>query len=121
MPIAQCVRAHRFLHIPEKTTPITCSPVYAGSLVIPCNITDAEWAVLSLFASAERGVGLPRSWPLRLLVNALLTSYARAVPRALCPAVSTMANGDPTLRQMGGRLHRVWQCMREALRCAVGL
>jgi transposase len=47
-----------------------CSPVYDGSLY-PCDLTDAEWALLAPLLPASSGRGRPRSWPLRLLVNAL--------------------------------------------------
>ena len=47
-----------------------CSPVYAGSLY-PCDLTDAEWALLAPLLPAPARRGRPRAWPLRLLVNAL--------------------------------------------------
>jgi hypothetical protein len=55
---------------PEKTTPMPCSPVYAGSLY-PCDLTDAEWALLAPLLPGPARRGRPRSWSLRLLVNAL--------------------------------------------------
>src|SRR5262245_50325771 len=47
-----------------------CSPVYAGSLY-PCDLTDAEWALLAPLLPAPARRGRPRAWPLRLLINAL--------------------------------------------------
>src|SRR5215471_111476 len=84
-----CARDHQPAS-PEKTTPMPCSPVYAGSLY-PCDLTDAEWALLAPLLPAPARRGRPRSWPLRLLVNALFyvlrTGCAwRYLPRGSCTA-----------------------------------
>jgi putative transposase len=47
-----------------------CSPAYA-SILYPCDLTDAEWSQLAPLLPAPAQRGRPRSWPLRLLVNAL--------------------------------------------------
>jgi len=96
-----------------------CSPVYAGSLY-PCDLTDAQWALLAPLLPAPARRGRPRAWPLRLLVNALFyvlrTGCAwRYLPREYPPWQTTYA----TLRQW--RLHGVWQCVHEAVRRAVRL
>ena len=93
-----------------------CSPVYAGSLY-PCDLTDAEWALLAPLLPAPARRGRPRAWPLRLLVNALFyvlrTGCAwRYLPREYPPWQTTYA----TFRQW--RLHGVWQQVHEALRRA---
>src|SRR5262249_8980493 len=113
-----CARDHQPTS-PEKTTPMPCSPVYAGSLY-PCDLTEAEWAPLPALLPAPARRGRPRAWPLRLLVNALFyvlrTGCAwRYLPREYPPWPTTYA----TLRQ--GRLGGVWQCVHEALRRAVRL
>ena len=98
-----------------------CSPVYvyAGSLY-PCDLTDAEWALLAPLLPAPARRGRPRAWPLRLLVNALFyvlrTGCAwRYLPREYPPWPTTYT----TFRQW--RLRGVWQCVHEALRRAVRL
>jgi putative transposase len=96
-----------------------CSPVYAGSLY-PCDLTDAEWEHLAPLLPAPARRGRPRSWPLRLLVNALFyvlrTGCAwRYLPREYPPWQTTYT----TFRQW--RLGGVWQCVHEALRRAVRL
>ena len=93
-----------------------CSPVYAGSLY-PCDLTDAEWEYLAPLLPAQARRGRPRSWPLRLLVNALFyvlrTGCAwRSLPREYPP----WQTASTTLRQW--RLHGVWQRVHEALRRA---
>ena len=47
-----------------------CSLVYAGCLY-PCDLTEAEWAQLEPLLPGPARRGRPRSWLLRLLVNAL--------------------------------------------------
>src|SRR5262245_9585843 len=106
-------------HRPEQTTPMPCSPVSAGSLY-PCDLTDAAWALLAPLLPAPARRGRPRSWPLRLLVNALCyilrTGRAwRYLPREYPPWQTT----STTWRQW--RLRGVWQCVHEALRRAVRL
>jgi putative transposase len=96
-----------------------CSPVYADSLY-PCDLTDAEWALLAPLLPAPARRGRPRSWPLRLLVNALFyvlrTGCAwRYLPREYPPWQTAYT----TFRQW--RLHGVWQRVHEALRRAVRL
>jgi putative transposase len=96
-----------------------CSPVYSGSLY-PCDLTDAEWALLAPLLPAPARRGRPRAWPLRLLINALFyvlrTGCAwRYLPREYPPWQTTYT----TFRQW--RLYGVWQCIHEALRRAVRL
>ena len=110
----------------DKKSPITalrrreflmpCSPVSA-SILYPCDLTDAEWTLLAPLLPAPARCGRPRSWPLRLLVNALFyvlrTGCAwRYLPREYLPGQTA----STTFRQW--RLHGVWQCVHEALRRA---
>src|SRR2546421_808303 len=88
-----------------------CSPVYAGFLY-PCDLTDAEWVQLAPLLPAPARCGRPRSWPLRLLVNAIFyvlrTGCAwRYLPREYPPWQTTYT----TFRQW--RLHGVWQRVHE--------
>jgi transposase len=96
-----------------------CSPA-SVSLLYPCDLTDAEWSQLAPLLPAPARRGRPRSWPLRLLVNALFyvlrTGCAwRYLPREYPPWQTTYT----TFRQW--RLHGVWQRVHEALRRAVRL
>ena len=96
-----------------------CSPVSAGSLY-PCDLTDAEWTLLEPLLPAPARRGRPRSWPLRLLGNALCyglrTGYAwRSLPRESPPGQTASTTWRPW------RLRGVWQCVHEALRRAVRL
>jgi putative transposase len=96
-----------------------CSPA-SVSILYPCDLTDAEWAQLVPLLPAPARRGRPRSWPLRLLVNALFyvlrTGCAwRYLPREYPPWQTTYT----TFRQW--RLHGVWQRVHEALRRAVRL
>jgi len=96
-----------------------CSPV-AVPLLYPCALTEAERTQLAPRLPTPARRGRPRSWPLRLLVNALFdvlrTGCAwRSLPRAYPPGHTTNA----TLRQW--RRHGVWQRIYEAGRCAVRL
>jgi putative transposase len=93
--------------------------VYAGFLY-PCDLTDAEWALLAPLLPAPAQRGRLRAWPLRLLLNALFyvlrTGYAwRYLPREYPPWQTAYT----TLRQW--RLQGVWQRIHEALRQAVRL
>jgi putative transposase len=93
--------------------------VYVGSLY-PCDLTDADWALLAPLLPAPARRGRPRAWPLRLLSNALCyvlrTGGAwRYFPREYPPWQTAYT----TWRQW--RLHGVWQWVHEALRRAVRL
>lgn len=66
-----------------------CSPV-SVAILYPCDLTDAEWAQLAPLLPVSARRGRPRSWPLRLLVNALFyvlrTGCAwRSLPREYPP------------------------------------
>ena len=96
-----------------------CSPA-CTSVLSPCDLTDAEWSQLAPLLPAPARRGRPRSWPLRLLVNALFyvlrTGCAwRYLPREYPPWQTTYM----TFRQW--RLQGVWQCLHAALRGAVRL
>ena len=89
-----------------------CSPVYAGSLY-PWDLTDTEWALLAPLLPASTRRGRPRSWSLRLLVNALFsvrrTGCAwRYLPQEYPPGQTAYT----PFRQ--GRLQGVWQWGHEA-------
>jgi transposase len=91
-----------------------CSPVYAGSLY-PCDLTDAEWALLAPRLPAPARRGRPRLWALRLLVNALFYVLRpgcawRYLPRAYPPWQTTYT----TFRQW--RLRGL--CSGSTRRCA---
>jgi putative transposase len=93
-----------------------CSPVSAA-ILYPCDLTDAEWVQLAPLLPVPARRGRPRSWPLRMLVNALFyvlrTGCAwRYLPREYPPWQTAYA----TFRQW--RLHGVWQQVHEALRRA---
>jgi len=47
-----------------------CSPV-SVSILYPCDLTDAEWTHLESLLPAPARRGRPRTWALRLLVNAI--------------------------------------------------
>jgi transposase len=51
------------------------------ALLYPCDLTDAERALLAPLLPAPAQRGRPRSWPLRLLVNALF--YFRSIYSSL--------------------------------------
>jgi transposase len=90
------------------------------SMLYPCDLTDAEWTHLAPLLPAPAPRGRPRSWPLRLFINALFyilrTGCAwRYLPREYPPWQTTYT----TWRQW--RLHGVWQRVHEALRRAVRL
>jgi transposase len=96
-----------------------CAPASAAVLS-PCDLPDAERAQLAPRLPAPAGRRQPRSWALRLLVNAMFyvlrTGGAwRALPRESPPWHPTYA----TFRQ--GRRHGVWQRIHEAFRRAVRL
>ena len=96
-----------------------CSPAPV-SILYPYDLTDAEWAQLVPLLPAPAPRGRPRSWPLRLLINALFyvlrTGCAwRSLPREYPPWHTTYT----TLRQW--RLYGAWQCVHEALRRTVRL
>jgi putative transposase len=96
-----------------------CSPVSA-SLLYPCDLTDAEWAQLSPLLPAPARRGRPRSWALRLLVNALFYVLRTGCPwRYLPREYPPWQTAYTTFRQW--RLHGVWQRIHEALRRAVRL
>src|SRR5262252_6937985 len=93
-----------------------CSPV-SVSVLYPCDLTDAEWGHLAPLLPAPARRGRPRSWPLRLLVNALFyvlrTGCAwRYLPRAYPPWQTASTTFRPW------RLHGVWQRVHEAGRRA---
>jgi putative transposase len=90
----QCVPETTNPHLLEKTTPMPCSPVYAGSLY-PCDLTDAEWVQLApLLPGPAR-----RAW--------------RYLPREYPPGQTAYTTVRPW------RLYGVWQHVHEALRRAV--
>jgi transposase len=96
-----------------------CSLV-SVSILYPCDLTDAEWALLAPLVPAPARRGRPRSWPLRLLINALFyvlrTGCAwRYLPREYPPWHTAYT----TFRQW--RLQGVWQRVHEALRRTVRL
>ena len=74
-----------------------CSSAYA-SILYPCDLTDAEWSQLAPLLPAPARRGRPRSWPLRLLVNALFS-----VLRTGCdwryPHSIGLSGEDPSLPQ----------------------
>src|SRR5262249_28293987 len=114
-----CVPETTNPHLPEKATPMPCSPVYAGALY-PCDLTDTEWALLAPLLPAPARRGRPRAGPWRLLANApsyvLPTGCAwRYLPREYPPWQTAYT----IWRQW--RLRGVWQCVHEALRRAVRL
>ena len=43
-----------------------------AQLILPSDLTDAEWAVLEPFLPQPSQVGRPRKWPLRRIVEAIL-------------------------------------------------
>jgi hypothetical protein len=91
-----------------------CSPA-SDPLLSPCELTDAEWTQLAPWFPGPARRGRPRSWPLRLLVNAvfyvLRTGCAwRALPREYPPWQPTYT----TCRQW--RWQGGWQCVHEAWR-----
>src|ERR1043166_7931785 len=92
---------------PKKGLSMPCSPAYA-SIFYPCDLTDAEWSQLAPLLPAPARRGRPRSWPLRLLVNALFYVLrpgcaGRYLPREYPPWQTAYT----TFRQW--RLHGVCQ------------
>ena len=100
-----------------------CSPVSA-SLLYPCDLTDAEWAQLSPLLPAPARRGRPRSWALRLLVNALFYVLRtgcpwRYLPRDGFPPRSTVYNIFRRL-QADGSWEAIWAELYVALRERLG-
>jgi transposase len=101
----------RELHMP-------CSPA-SVSLLYPCDLTDAEWVHLAPLLPASARRGRPRSWALRLLVNAIFyvlrTGCAwRYLPREYPP-------GKPVIRKIYGyAAHPCSRYVRSSRHDAVG-
>ena len=56
-----------------------------AKLVLPSDLTDAEWAVLEPFFPPPSNVGRPRKWPLRRIVEAILYLLRGGLPWRMLP------------------------------------
>jgi len=56
-----------------------------ADLILPSDLTDAEWAVLEPFFPPPSHVGRPRKWPLRRIVEAILYLLRGGLPWRMLP------------------------------------
>lgn len=56
-----------------------------AELTLPSDLTDAVWAVLEPFLPPSSHVGLPRKWPLRRIIEAILYLLRGGLPCRMLP------------------------------------
>lgn len=89
-----------------------------NGMVLPSDLTDAEWALLEPFLPPPSSVGRPRKWPMRRIVEAILYLLRGGLPWRMLPPcfppVSTVRRWLYLWRDTG-----LWQSLNHYLLMAV--